>query len=251
MQGAALAEIGLEDWSYEAIDVPPDALAERVRAMPRDGFVGANVTVPHKVAALRLADRASDTAREVGAANTLSFENGGIAAENTDAAGFLATLPRSPAGMRALVLGAGGSARAVVWSLITRDAEVAIWNRTVKKGEQLAADFDATSLPTPRQRLATTDFDLIVNCTTVGMASADARLEDLPIDIDAIAESQIVVDLAYGTGDTDLVQAARARGATVIDGLEVLVRQGAASLRIWTGKEPPLEVMRRAARTTS
>ena len=114
MQNAALAELGLgEEWSYEAIDVAPEDFEARVRAMPAEGFAGANVTVPHKGAALALADELSETAREIGAANTLVFAGGEIRADNTDAGGLLAALPSSPGGRRALVLGAGGAARAV------------------------------------------------------------------------------------------------------------------------------------------
>ena len=122
MQNAALAELGLAgEWSYEAIDVAPDEFEPRVRAMPGEGFVGANVTVPHKGAALALADALSETAREIGAANTLSFADGEIRADNTDAQGLLDALPGlAGAATRALVLGAGGAARAVVWALAPR-----------------------------------------------------------------------------------------------------------------------------------
>jgi shikimate dehydrogenase len=245
---AALAELGLSgEWSYEAIEVSPDGFDARVRAMPGEGFVGANVTVPHKLAALALADQASEAARAIGAANTLSFAGGRIAAENTDAAGFLDSLPAPPAGKRALVLGAGGSARAVVWALVAGDAEVSIWNRTQEKAERLAAELGT-------QAGASGDFDLLVNATTVGMGTAGgpaelgADLKALHLDADSLDERHQVVDLAYGSDETELVRVAKARGATVVDGLEVLVRQGAASLRIWTGMDPPIETMRQAAR---
>jgi shikimate dehydrogenase len=261
MHNAALAALGLADaWSYEAIEVSPREFEARVRAMPGEGFVGANVTVPHKRAALELADQASQTARGTGAANTLTFAGGGIAAENTDATGFLEALPASPASKRALVLGAGGSARAVVWALVANGAEVEIWNRTPERAELLAAELGgsvakqgaggeeggASPLPLPLDR-----FDLIVNATTVGMGESSegaSRLKSLPLDADAMGERHVLVDLAYGPDETELIRAARAAGATVVDGLEVLVRQGAASLRIWTGESPPVEVMRRAAR---
>jgi shikimate dehydrogenase len=257
MHNAALAELGLADeWSYEAIEVAPDHFAARIRAMPREGFVGANVTVPHKLAALALSDMASEPARAIGAANTLSFASGRVAAENTDAAGFLDALPRPPEGKRALVIGAGGSARAVVWALVTHGAEVAVWNRTPARAEGLAREFRArvAKANRPDGLLRTGDIDLIVNATTVGMgASSDhlADLKSLPIDADALGEKHHLVDLAYGAVETELVRAARARGAQVVDGLEVLVRQGAASLRIWTGLDPPIEAMRRAARAST
>jgi len=245
MQNVALAELGLAgEWTYEGIEVAPEAFDARVRSMPGEGFVGANVTVPHKLAALAVADQASEAARAIGAANTLSFDGSRIAAENTDAAGFLDALPEPPNGKRALVMGAGGSARAVAWALTTHGARVTIWNRTPEKARALAQEF-GTSVADPGD-----EYDLIVNATTVGMGTstqASSDLKSLPIDADALGERHQLVDLAYGAVETELVRAASARGARVVDGLEVLVRQGAASLRIWTGMDPPIEAMRRAA----
>src|SRR3954447_23731189 len=141
MHNAALAALGLAGtWTYRAIEVAADHFAARVRAMPRDGFVGANVTVPHKLAALALSDEASEEASAIGAANTLSFAGGRVVAENTDAIGFLDALSNSPEGKRALVMGAGGSARAVVWALLDRGADVAIWNRTSARAGVLARE---------------------------------------------------------------------------------------------------------------
>ena len=252
MHGAALAELGLAgEWSYEAIEVAPSDFESVVREMAAGDFVGANVTVPHKVAALELADEATEAARAIGAANTLSFHSGRINAENTDARGFLDSLPGPPAGKRALVLGAGGSARAVAWALVTEGAQVSIWNRTHEKAERLARELGASPLPSGEERLGGADFDLIVNATTVGMGAYEgADLKALPIAADSLTETQLVVDLAYGPAETELARTARAHGATVVDGLEVLVHQGAASLRIWTGQEPPIQTMRRAARAT-
>jgi shikimate dehydrogenase len=252
MHSAALAELGLApEWSYEAIEVAPAQFSSRVRRMEGEGFVGANVTVPHKVAALELADEASDAARAIGAANTLSFAGGRIVAENTDASGFLDALPGPPVGMQALVLGAGGAARAVVWALVASDANVSVWNRTPERAEAIAAELGGSVLPVGGDELPVADFDLLVNATSVGMGAAPgargADLKALQIPADAIGERQLVVDLAYGPAPTGLIRAARERRATVVDGLEVLVRQGAASFRIWTGQEPPVEVMRQAA----
>jgi shikimate dehydrogenase len=249
MQSAALAELGLDpEWTYEAIEVSPDDFATVVARLPGKGFRGVNVTVPHKLAALALADRASDPARAIGAANTLTFTDAGVEADNTDAVGLLEALPERPEGARALVLGAGGSARAAVWALRDAGAEVAVWNRTPARAAELAAAFDVGHVTEPG-----TDFDLLVNCTTVGLAQASERpptpadLKGLPVAADAISERQIVADLVYGPHDTALLAAARERGARVVGGLEVLVRQGAASLRLWTGEDPPLEAMRQAA----
>ena len=259
MHNAAFAELGLSgEWSYEAIEVAPAEFAERVRALPAEGFVGINVTVPHKGSALELADDASEVASAIGAANTLSFERDAIRADNTDATGFLASLPVAPAGMRALVLGAGGAARAVVWALVSEGAEVEIWNRTPERAVLLARAFGVRVVEaqarTEDWRLGTEDYDLIVNATAVGMGvSPDGAegtgLKPLRMDADVFDDRQVVVDLAYGPDETDLIRAARERGATVVDGLEVLVRQGAESFRIWTGIDAPLEAMRRAVST--
>ena len=250
MHNAALAELGLAgEWSYEAIEVAPEEFEARVRAMPGQGFAGANVTVPHKLAALRVADEASEPAREIGAANTLTFSDGRIAADNTDATGFLDALPGDPAGGRALVLGAGGSARAVVWALASARRRGSRSGTARPRGPGwLAEELGVSALGAGDRGPAAGEFDLLVNCTTVGMGEGGADLKALPLDADAIGERHIVVDLAYGPAETELVRAARARGAAVIDGLEVLVRQGAASLRIWTGLDPPIETMRQAAR---
>ncbi len=256
MHSAALAELGLAgEWSYEAIEVAPASFASRVRAMEGDGFVGANVTVPHKLAALELADEASDAARAIGAANTLSLGDGRIVADNTDAQGFLDSLPWQPAGRRALVLGAGGAARAAVWALSATEGEVSVWNRTLERAERLAEEFGASVVRPEGGALSLAGFELLVNATSVGMGtSADAvagsDLKALNLAADAIGETQLVVDLAYGPLPTELTRAAKERGVAVVDGLEVLVRQGAASLRIWTGQEPPIETMRRAAGAT-
>jgi shikimate dehydrogenase len=256
MHNAALAALGLAGaWTYDAIELAPDHFASRIRALPREGFVGANVTVPHKLAALALADEASDAASAIGAANTLSFAGGRVVAENTDSIGFLEALPDSPEGKRALVLGAGGSARAVIWALLDRGAEVAIWNRTPARADALARELGGKVARPSRvvDAVSMSAYDLIVNATTVGMgASSDVRadLKSLPIDADALGETHQLVDLAYGAVETELVRAAKARGAQVIDGLEVLVRQGAASLQIWTGLDPPIEAMREAARAS-
>ena len=256
MQGAALAELGLgESWTYGAIEVAPERFAEVVRSLPGDGYAGVNVTVPHKLAALAVADEASAAARAIGAANTLSFTAGSIAADNTDATAITDAIAEPITGKRALVLGAGGSARAAIWALREAGAGVHIHNRTASKAEALASEFGASveRRTTSDERLDASPYDLVLNATTLGLSQAAERqptsgdLKALPIAADSLSERQVVVDLVYGSHETALASSARERGSRVIDGLEVLVRQGAASLRIWTGLEPPLETMRRAA----
>ena len=249
MHRAAFEALGIADeWSYEAIEMAPEQFAERTEALADAGYVGANVTVPHKRAALEIAERATDVAREIGAANTLSFA-GQIVADNTDGPGLLAALPKSPGGMRALVLGAGGASRAVVWALLREGAAVEIWNRTSTRARALADELGGAAV----EEISTSEYDLIVNATSVGLQASPAPsggddLKALPVVADGFHDRQVVVDLVYGSDETDLASAARSRGANVIDGLEVLVHQGAESFRIWTGLAPPLEAMRRAVR---
>ncbi|MSO41867.1 MAG: shikimate dehydrogenase [Solirubrobacterales bacterium] len=250
MQRAALAELGLEDWSYEAIDVEPAGFAGRVGDMQSEGFVGANVTIPHKEAALQAAGSASAAATEIGAANTLSFSEGEVRAANTDAPGLLEALPEPAAGKRALVLGAGGAARAVVWALAGQGARVELWNRTAERAEALAAEFGVSAQGGPAPTLAA-DHELLINTAAAGLDPDQDQLAALGLDPAGLTPAMTVLDLVYGVAETGLIAAARAAGATAVDGLELLVRQGAASLRIWTGLEPPLEVMREAARRPS
>lgn len=241
MMNAALAELGL-DWRYVRLPLPPELFAETVRAMPGSGFVAANVTLPHKRAACELADERSEAAAAIGAANTLTFEQGHIAAENTDAGGFLDALGESPAGRRALVLGAGGAARAVVWALARAGAaEVMIWNRTSERAEALAAELGGRPVERPEPS------DLLVNTTSVGLDPATSEEQALAeLGLGALEPPPVVVDLVYGPESTPLVRWAERAGARAVDGLEHLVRQGARSLERWTGREAPLDIMREA-----
>ncbi len=244
MQSAALAELGLGDeWSYEAIEVAPDGFEARVRAMPGEGFAGANVTVPHKGAALSLADELSETAREIGAANTLVFADGEVRAENTDAEGFLRSLPGSPSDKRSLVLGAGGAARAIVWALLREGAEVDVWNRTELRSQHLCEELGGSTVGAPEQGT----YELIVNTTAVGLGGEDPFAE-LPLLAAAFTTDQTVVDMVYGGEPTALLRAADAAGAVTVDGIEILVQQGALSLETWTTRPAPLDTMRAAAR---
>lgn len=238
---AMFAALGLP---YQLLPVPPELFSETVPALAAAGFAGANVTIPHKQAALALADEASERARAIGAANTLTLGEG-IVADNTDAPGFLAALGDSPAGRSALVLGAGGSARAVVWALREHGADVRVWNRTPGRAHALASQLGVEAV----ERAAPAD--ILVNCTAVGLedpSGADIpAFKNLPLSADQLDTYACVVDLVYRPGGTELQRAARERGARVVDGLEVLVCQGALSYRIWTGREPDRAAMREAA----
>jgi len=234
MMNAAFAELGL-DWRYLALPLPPAHFAETVRALHGSGYRAANVTIPHKLAARELADELSPEAEAIGAVNTLTLDpDGRICGDNTDAAGLIDALGE-PVPAAAVVLGAGGAARAAVWAL--REAgvkDIAVWNRTARRATRLAAELGVQATARPA------DAELLVNATSVGLRREDT-LDGLPL-----VDARVVADLVYGDLPTPFAHWAEERGARLVDGLEVLVRQGARSLAIWTGREPPLETMRRA-----
>lgn len=239
MHNAAFRALGMDDWLYTRLPLAPERFAEAVRALPASGYRGINVTIPHKEAALALSDAASDAAAAIGAANTLTFADGAIEADNTDAQGFLDAVGEPLAGRSVLVLGAGGAARAVVWAAREAGArEVLVWNRTPERARRLAAQFGVEAVERARRT------DILVNTTAVGL---EGSAEDLPL-ADA-GDPELVADLVYGPSDTPVTAWARGVGARVTDGLEVLLRQGALSFVRWTGEDAPLDPMREAIRS--
>ena len=243
MQNAALEAVGLDGWRYQLLPVPLEMFAATVRALEAAGFRGANVTIPHKRAALEMADEASEAAHAIGAANTLLFDGGRIRAENTDAPGLLEALPVSVAGRTALVLGAGGSARATVWALRHAGAgDVMVWNRTPERGSELAEQFGAVAVADP------VPADILVNCTPSGMDGHTRELKPIRRAADEIAMFRCVVDFVYGTTETPLIRAARQAGIPVVDGFDLLVAQGALSFERFTGVGAPRPIMEREAR---
>ena len=236
MMNAAFAALDL-DWRYLHLPVAPALFAQTAAALPGSGYRGANVTIPHKLAAHELAGERTTAAAAIGAVNTLCFDDDGrILGDNTDAGGLLDAIGDPDLrGRRALVLGAGGAGRAAAWALREAGAEVAIWNRTAGRARELAQELELTAVGQPAPT------DILVNATSVGLHGEDAVAE-LPVP-----EAELVVDLVYGHEPTALVGWAQARGARVVDGLEVLVRQGARSFERWTESPPPLDVMRAAA----
>src|SRR4051794_8288869 len=234
MMAAAFRELGL-DWRYFRLPVPPTLFAETVRALGASGYAGANVTIPHKLAALDLADEATPAARAIGAANTLTLSDGRIEADNTDAGGILDALgDRIPES--ALVLGAGGAGRAAVWALREAGASVAVWNRTPERATALAEEMGVRHADRPEPA------ELVLNATSVGMAGE----EDAPELLGLEQLPAVLFDLVYGDRPTRLIRWAAEGGARVVDGREVLVRQGARSLARWTGVPAPVGAMREA-----
>lgn len=243
-QNAGLAAAGLSAWRYQPLPIPPQLVEEAVRALPGVGFRGVNVTLPHKERALALADASSSRAREIGAANTLLFGPDGVWADNTDAPGLVTALPWPVAGGSVLVLGAGGVARAAVWAL--RDAgaaEVRVWNRTARRAEQLAAELGATAVREAEPA------DLLVHCTSLGLRG-EPGLDGLPLSQSDLRDYRAVVDFVYRPGGTALTAAARRNGLPTVDGLQLLLAQGAHSFELFTGVPAPVTVMRAALAQT-
>lgn len=250
MHNAALAALGLAGWRYEARPVPPEGLAEAVADLRAADCGGANVTVPHKQAVLQLLDGVTPVARAIGAVNTIVKQDGQLLGHNTDAAGFLADLYVH--GVRlgkrpAVVLGAGGSARAVVAALAGIGAPVRVVARRPEQAEALRGVAALESYPwSPLGLLEATDeAALIINTTPLGMTpnvSTSPWLEGTPFPPEAF-----VYDLVYNPPETALVQQARAAGLRAATGLGMLVEQGALALELWTGLQAPRDTMRQAA----
>jgi shikimate dehydrogenase len=257
MHNAAFEAWGL-DWRYVPLPVAPGRVEAAVRGLAALGFRGANVTVPHKQAVLPALDAVASDAQALDAVNTIVVERGEdggatLSGHNTDAAGFLAALRDgglAPAGTRAVVVGAGGAARAVVFGLLEADAEaIVVLNRTGERAQELVSDLgrrSQTALRSSRLTPATLvdaarAADLLVHATPVGMwPQVDASIwpDDAPFP-----SHVTVFDLVYNPRETNLLCQARASGARAIDGLGMLVQQGALAFERWTGEEPPVDVM--------
>ena len=248
MHNAAAAALGL-DRVYVALRVAAADLEIAIRGLAALGFDGANVTLPHKAGAAALCDELGAEARDAGAVNTLSFTAGGLRGDLTDGLGLIAALAQVPE--RAVVLGAGGSTRAAAAALVRAGTRhLTIVARRPEAAAELAGSLAALE-PAARVEAAAAmpaaRGGLLVNCTPVG---GIADLKGLPVPADVIERMDAVADFAYRAdgSPTPLTAAALAAGLPVVDGLELLVRQGALSFQRWTGIEPPLDVMRRAAR---
>ena len=258
MQQAALDALGV-DARYEAWDVLPGEVAAAVERLRAGDVLGANVTVPHKVEMLERADEVGALAGQVGAVNTIVPREGRLHGANTDVAGVLRTLADAGvdvAGAEVVLIGAGGAARAVVVALRAEGAvRLTIANRTPANAASLTdlggdgmevriAPLDATS---PRLRDAMARARLVIHSTTLGMRHGPDE-SATPIPAELFVAGQAALDLVYVPERTPFLRAADAAGAQPIGGLGMLVYQGAESLRMWTGLEPPTEVMFAAAR---
>lgn len=241
LHGYWLQEYGI-DGAYVPLAVKPDDFQTAVRALPKLGFAGVNVTVPHKEAALAAVDDASPEATAIGAVNTIVVRpDGRLFGTCTDGAGFLANLRDSrpnwsPLEKLVAVLGAGGAAKAIAWTLVSNGATVRIINRTPTRADELAASLGkkATAVPWEQAAGALEDVDLLVNTTTMGM-KGQGRLD---LDLGPLPDDAIVTDIVYNPLQTDLLARAAARGNPVVDGLGMLLHQARAGFQAWFGREP-------------
>lgn len=266
MHNAAFAALGL-NWAYVPLPVAPGQLSAAVRGLAALGFQGANVTIPHKEAVLPYLDELSQEARFIGAVNTIVIDGDRLIGHNTDAAGFMQALLAGgfrPDGARAVVIGAGGAARAVVYGLLAAGVvAITIVNRSLQRAEALVEDFARIPLgstpwlkkvPLTAVSLSScsslpslvAEADLLVNATPVGMWP---RPGESPWPDDApFPGHPLVFDLVYNPPKTKLLLQAQAAGARTIGGLEMLLYQGAKAFELWTGQKPPVEIMRTALR---
>lgn len=230
------------DGAYVPLAVPPDRFEQALRALSSLGFRGANVTVPHKEAALALADHADDHARRIGAANTIVVGDDGVLhASNTDGFGFLehlrATAPLWTASQPALVLGAGGASRAVIVALLDAGVpEIRLANRTAARAAALADELAGPIAPLPWEKRgdALAGCGLVVNTTTLGMTGQPP----LEMTLDGLGEGAVVYDLIYAPLETPLLAEARRAGLAAVDGLGMLLHQARPGFAAWFGREP-------------
>lgn len=257
MQNRAFEELGL-NCRYFAFDVKADDLEIAVRAIRALGLGGANITIPHKEKVVQYLDEIEEQAKLIGAVNTVVNRDGCLVGYNTDASGFLESLRHDaefePCGKHAVILGAGGAARAVAFALISAGVKrLGIFNRNPSRAEALGREIfglngcqvEAGGLQGAALRRALAEADLLVNATSAGM---HPDVDGLPLqDLSALQPGLLVYDLVYNPPRTRLLQEAEKRGCRTCSGIGMLVYQGALAFELWTGKRAPVAVMRQAA----
>lgn len=241
MHNAAYAALGV-DAVYLAFDVAPASLPAAVAGLRALGIRQLSVSIPHKVEVMRHLDNVEETARRIGAVNTVVRRDGRLVGSNSDWLGAVRALEREIplAGRSAVVLGAGGTARAVTFGLLERGARVTVLNRTPDKAQELARALGAEAAG-PLSDLSGAGYDVLVNTTSVGLSE-----DTSPVPAEALAPGSVVMDAVYEPERTRLLREAEARGARVVQGKWMLVLQAAEQLEAWTGARAPIDVMERA-----
>ncbi|PYZ94218.1 shikimate dehydrogenase [Salipaludibacillus keqinensis] len=250
MHQAAFNELNI-DASYLAFDVHENRLKEAMDGVRGLGISGLNVTIPHKVNVMEYLDNIDPLAQRIGAVNTVVNRDGKLTGYNTDGEGYiqalLPVLPKTLNKMRVLILGAGGAAKGVAMTLgMTGAKELYIANRTIQRAEQLAEECSsltnaaAISIQLAQARL--TEFDLIVNTTSIGMTP---HVDQMPLSLEMIARGVVVSDLIYTPSKTRWLREAERKGATIQNGLGMFINQGALAFEKWTGQDAPRELMKK------
>jgi shikimate dehydrogenase len=253
MHNAAFRASGFPGW-YEAIDLPPEALPTFVATVRQPPWLGVNVTIPYKEQVAKLVDELAGEAARARAVNTIVRRGSQLVGYNTDSAGFLRALREDagfePRGCAAVILGAGGAARACVLALAQAGARhVTIINRSPERAARLVAELEVPGVMVASDEAAAAACqaaDLVVNATAVGMAGGPAP-EALPLPLGWLPRSALVYDLVYRPMETPLLAAARQAGLATLGGLAMLIYQGAVAFELWTGQKAPLAQMRAAA----
>jgi shikimate dehydrogenase len=256
MHNAAFKYLSLEA-HYEAVDVTSDDLAEMVQSLRDDDVYGANVTIPHKLAVMPMMDKLSKAAKTIGAVNTIVNQGGELIGHNTDAAGFLQGLEDEKVFLRkkvAVMLGAGGAARAIAYALLNSGvAKLWIYNRTVEKAAELVKEFakvgSAAILKEEELPFIIRQAEILVNTTSVGMEHNGVAPDESPLPDGLLPKHGFVCDIIYRPAKTKLLQDAREANLKTQNGLPMLVYQGAEAFRLWTGQEAPAHVMLEAAKS--
>lgn len=256
MHNAAFKAMGL-DICYIPLEVHPDALKDAIAGIKAMGFLGANITIPHKVEAAKLMDRLEGIAAITGAVNTIVNESGSLIGHNTDGVGFIRSLEETVdidfQAAEPMIIGAGGAARSIAVALAEKHVKrVTILNRTRERSETLTVLL-AKAFPDLPVEILTFEDDLkgpilssnlVINATSLGLKS---NLKMPPVPVDRLTKDHVVCDIVYTqTQETKFLTAARGKGATTLGGLGMLLHQGAAAIQLWTGVEPPIDVMRGA-----
>lgn len=243
------------DCIYHPFHITPENLSDAVKGMKAIGIAGFNITIPHKTAIIPYLDEVDELAATIGAVNTVSYQDGKYIGYNTDAMGFYKALSDQISNLtekKILVIGAGGAARAIYFTLLSHGAiSVDITNRTLEKAEALIADcpFEkqsaALTLLQAEEKLA--DYDVIIQTTSAGMSP---HLDAMPFSIRNLSEGSFVSDIIYNPLETKLLKEAKQKGADVQNGLDMLVYQAALAFQIWTGITPDTTRMKNIMRTT-
>jgi shikimate dehydrogenase len=251
MMEKAFAQAGL-DWRYLSFEVPPESLGDAVRGMRAFGFRGGNVTRPHKVAVIEFLDRLSEAAAMMGAVNCIVRDEDELVGENTDGKGFLQSLRgvTDPAGKLVILLGAGGAARAIGVELALAGAsKLTIVNRSPERGQALAemlhqkAGVETEFVPWKDEYQVPADAQVLIQATSIGLNDPDARV---PVRFGKISPGLVAADVVFNPPETRFLCEAREHGCTVLDGLGMIVNQGAIGFKLWTGLDPDTTLMREA-----